>query len=44
LLNDLKGAWLAIEPAAQASAPSVAPTPPINDALAPRMVADYAKA
>jgi flagellar secretion chaperone FliS len=44
LLNDLKGAWLAIEPVAQTPASSVVPTMPVNDALAPRMVANLAKA
>lgn len=44
LLNDLKGAWLAIDPVAENAAPSVAPTPPMHDELAPRMVANFAKA
>lgn len=43
LLNDLKGAWLAIEPAPENLAPQIVP-PTINDALAPRVVTDFAKA
>jgi flagellar secretion chaperone FliS len=44
LLNDLKGAWVAMDPVAQNAAPALAPTPPMNDPLAPRMVANFAKA
>jgi flagellar secretion chaperone FliS len=44
LLNDLKGAWLAIDPVAQNAAPVLAPTLPMNDPLAPRMAANFAKA
>jgi flagellar secretion chaperone FliS len=44
LLTDLKGAWLAIDPVAENAPPTVAPTPPMHDALAPRMVANFAKA
>ncbi|MGV3741038.1 MAG: flagellar export chaperone FliS [Burkholderiaceae bacterium] len=44
LLNDLKGAWLAIEPTIEAPVPNIATTSAMNDSLAPRMITDFAKA
>jgi flagellar protein FliS len=49
LLADLRGAWLAIEPAVaqsetQPAAQAALPVPPANDALAPRMAGNFAKA
>jgi flagellar protein FliS len=44
LLRDLKGAWEAIDPTPAPVAEAVQPKAAAYDALAPRMVANYAKA